>query len=119
MVLDPTPGAESRRDNRLGRRRPAKTGCVAEVRLGALGLGPDIGAGIIDVSEDGACVRVKAALQAGAQVEVRLTGPGCRKPVSVFATICWCRPDGKGFLAGLRLRRRLTHTELADLSRPA
>jgi len=90
---------------------------MAEVRLGALGLGPDLGAGLDDVSEDGLCVRVKAAVAPESQVEVRLAGPGRGKPVAVRGAVCWCRPDGGRFAAGVRLARRLTHSELSELAR--
>jgi hypothetical protein len=116
MVLD-EPSEAAPRNNRLGRRRAARAGGVAEVRLGALGLGPDLGAGLVDVSEDGACVRVKVAVASGAQVELKLAGPGRGKPVVVKGTVCWCRPDGGRFAAGVRLAGRLVHAELSDLAR--
>jgi hypothetical protein len=117
MVLDPGIDEAAPRNNRLGRRRAAKAGGVAELRLGALGLGPDLGAGLVDVSDDGACVRVKAAVAQGAQVELKLAGPGRGKPVAIRATVCWCRPEGGRFLVGVRLARRLTHSEMSELAR--
>jgi PilZ domain len=117
MTLDSAAGGDVRREHRVGRRRPARAGCAAQVRVGALGLGPDLGAGLIDVSENGACVRVKTALASGAQVELKLAGPGRGKPVTVMGTVCWCRPDGGRFMAGVRLARRLTYSEMGDLAR--
>ena len=117
MVSDPPAGESAVKPNRVGRRRPAKSGGVAELRLGAMGLGPDLGAGLVDVSEDGACVRVKAAIAPGAQVELKLAGPGRGKPVAIKGTVCWCRPDGGRFVAGVRLARRLTHAEMSELAR--
>jgi hypothetical protein len=100
MVLDPPEGESAAKPNRVGRRRPARAGGVAEVRLGALGLGPDLWAGLVEVSEDGACVRVKAALATGAQVELKVAGPGRGKPVAVRGRSAGAAPTAGGSWPG-------------------
>lgn len=121
LLLDaPAPAAPasvSGREKRLGRRRPARSGARVQFRRGALGLGPDLAVGLLDVSEDGARVRLKGAVDPGSEAEVLLARPGGGKPIKGMCEVRWCRPDGDGFLAGLRLRRRLSHADLLDLAR--
>jgi len=83
-----------------------------------MGLGPDLGAGLIDVSEDGVCVHLKAPLPTGAEAEVTFQRVGSHRPVKVMADVRWCvtDPDG-GCRAGLMLRHRMLYTELMDLTR--
>jgi hypothetical protein len=78
----------------------------------------DLGLGLIDVSADGACVRLTAPVERGEEVRVRLRRRGSKKAVEIIAETRWCRPEGGGvYVAGLRLRRRLTPAELTQLAR--
>jgi hypothetical protein len=114
MPFDVATPTFEERDRRLSRRLPAKDGAKVEVRTGALGLGPDLALGLVDVSEQGACVRVKSRLVRGAEVEVKLTGVGRGKAVAGPATVCWCRAAEGCHLVGLKLSRRLAYRELLD-----
>ena len=51
--------------DRLGRRWAARAGAKAEVRRLGPPLGPDLGAGLVDVSADGARVRLTAPATVG------------------------------------------------------
>jgi PilZ domain len=103
--------------NRLGRRWLARRGARAEVRRSQSSPGPDLGAGLVDLSLDGACVRLTAPLEVGDAVWVRLRRRGAPKGVEMPAEVRWCKPEGGGvFLAGLRLERPLTDHELAGLA---
>lgn len=105
-------------EKRISRRRPARSGARAEVRKGVLGLGSDLGSELIDVSEDGLCVKLKAPLDAKQEVEVILRGPGVGKATKCTAEVCWCRPEPAGmYQVGLRLRSRLSYAILTDLAR--
>jgi PilZ domain len=104
------------RNKRLLRRRPPRSGVKAEVRRGGTGLGPDLGLGLIDLSEDGLGLRLRAAARPGEEVEVVLLRSWNGKPLKVRAEVRWCRPDPDGsFLSGVRLRRRLCRREFQDL----
>lgn len=104
--------------DRLGRRWLARSGTRAEVRRPGPPVGPDIGAGLVDVSAVGARVRLTAPADVGEEVRIRLRRKGTRKSIEVAAEVRWCQPEGGGvFLAGLRLRRSLTPAELTDLAR--
>lgn len=112
------PAPPPRRNHRLCRRRPPRSGVRVECRRGALGLGPNLAAGLLDVSEGGAGVRLTAPAGIGEEVEVVLARPGGGRPVRGLGDVRWCQPAADGtYRAGVRLRRRLTHADLLDLCR--
>ena len=105
-------------NHRLARRRAITRKIGIEYRKGAMGLGPNLAVGLLDVSEDGLGVRIKVAVEPGDEAEVVLTSPGTRKAYKLLCEVRWCRDAGDGtFLAGMRLRRRLAYAELSDLAR--
>jgi hypothetical protein len=57
-------------------------------------------------------------MRTGDDAEVILVRSWNGRPVKLMGEIRWCRPDGAGaFLAGVRLRRRLSRKDLLDLVR--
>ncbi len=101
------------RDKRLSRRKPVKRGVVAQCRRGQLGLGADIAGGIVDISECGACLKVKVELKHAEDAEVVLVGVGRSKPLKVMCEVRSCIPDDAGaFRVGLRFRKRIPYAEL-------
>lgn len=92
-----------------------RAGVRVEVRSGAAGHGPNLAAGLVNVSEEGAAVVVSAQVRFGEQVEVvfvQASGVQLR----VMADIRWCNAVGRGqFEAGAQFRRRLTPEELLDV----
>ena len=115
LTAEAPPASASGPERRGGARRPAKPGVRAEVRRGALGLGPDLGLALLDVSADGLRIRLREAVRAGEEVEVGLQ-PADGAAIRTRGRIIWCRPAGGwAFLAGVRLRRRLTAEEVATL----
>jgi hypothetical protein len=88
------------------------------VRVGTSGLGRDLAAGLVNVSEDGVCVRITSALAPGSEAEIVLDKVGSSRPMKLVADVCWCTDDpAGGYRAGLRLRRRLAYKDLMDLAR--
>jgi hypothetical protein len=80
-------------------------------------MGPNLAAGLVELSEAGARVRLKLAVPVGEQFEVALWPPSCLKAVRERAVVRWCRPGQDGaFLAGVRFRRRLTADEVLLLA---
>jgi hypothetical protein len=115
---EPAPVVVPSRQDRLGRRWVARAGARAEVRRVGSARNPDLGAGLVDVSEDGACVRLTAPMESGEEVLVGLRPKGGRRGLRLRAEIRWCRPVGGGlYLAGLRLSRQLAEAEIAHLVR--
>ena len=114
---EPTPAAEPAPERRSGPRRKARHGTRAELRRGRMGMGPDLAIGVVDISQDGARVRLKAAVCPGEQVEVALWPPGGLRSVRGPAVVCWCRPAADGTAqAGVRFRQRLTANDLNKLA---
>jgi len=110
----PTTGpAAPQADKRLIRRKPAKSGVRVQCRRGQLGLGADVAVAVVDISDTGMCVVVKAALTKGEDAEVILAGVGRQKPLKLACEVRWCVPDGAaGFRAGLRFRKRIPYAEM-------
>jgi hypothetical protein len=110
------PSATQRAAGRTGDRRPARPGSRAEVRRAAAADGADLGAGLTDVSADGAGVRLTAPAAVGEPLDVGLVRPDGQPAARTRAAVLWCRPIGGGlYAAGLAFDRRLGLTELADL----
>lgn len=104
-------------DRRLGPRRPVTRRADVSLRAGTLGLGPNLATGLVDVSEEGLGVKLNGAVEPGAEVEVIVSFPVASKSFKLHGVVCWCNlGPGETFVAGIRLRRRLTHAELIEFS---
>jgi PilZ domain len=115
MSEQPPPTTPNRR---VARRRDPRPGVSVTFRPGSLGLGPDLALSLVDIHEDGLCLRLKSAVKAGTEAEVTLKSVGNRKPVKVEAEVRWCQEAKDGaFLVGLRLRKRMLHKDLSELLR--
>lgn len=104
-------------NRRASMRRPPRGRVSIECRRGIMGLGPNIGLTVIDVSQIGACIVSKVELPAGEEVELALTAPGQNKPLRLHATVArsLAKTD-QGWPTGLRFRRHLTYAELQSLT---
>jgi hypothetical protein len=104
-------------DHRFGPRWPVTRKVNLAVRSGMSGLGPDLAAGLVDMTQDGLGILLKEPIPAGMEVTIDLSLPGMEKPLRVLAEIRWCRPQGDTFRAGVRLLRRLSVPTLNNLTR--
>jgi hypothetical protein len=88
------------------------------MRKGAMGLGPNLAAGGVELSDDGIQLLSKVELKRGDDIEISLTAVGCSKAKTLMADVRWCRPDGEQpvFRVGARFRKRLTYMELCQLA---
>src|SRR5215212_2371462 len=115
--MEPTP-QDNTRNRRTSRRRPPRAGVKVAVRAGTMGLGPDLAAGVIDVSEDGLCLHLKAPLPVRTEAEVTFEKIGAGRPIKMVAEVRWCVTDADGgHRAGFQFRHRLPYTQLQDFSR--
>jgi PilZ domain len=103
-------------DRRVVRRRNLKHSVEISVRKGAMGLGPNIAAGGVELSADGVQLEVTDELRRGDEIEIHLTGVGRSKAVKFMADVRWCQPEpgGRTYLIGAGFRRRLTHNEISE-----
>ncbi len=107
-----------RPDRRLVSRQPVTQKVGLAVRGGVSGLGRDLGAGLVDVTQDGLGIHLKEMVPVGREVTIDLSLPGVGKPLRFAAEVRWCRANGNGtFRAGVRLRHRLPNPTLTDLTR--
>jgi PilZ domain len=82
-----------------------------------MGLGQNLAIALVDVSEDGLGLRLKAALGFGEEITIELNLPGVGKPLKLVADVRWCTALGDGsFHVGVKLRRRLMHGEVSNLN---
>ena len=106
------------KNRRASMRRPAKSGARATCTKGSMGLGANLALKVVDLSEEGVRLLVKALLEKGQEVEVTLMGPGLSRPLKVLAQVMWSTPAAEGnYWVGARFRKRLTYGELADIWR--
>lgn len=103
-------------DRRVVRRRPLKKGVGLTVRKGTMGLGPNLAAGGVELSDDGIQVLVKSELKKGDEIEIGLVGIGRSKAMTLVADVRWCRPteEGDAFAIGAKFRRRLGYAEVGQ-----
>jgi hypothetical protein len=91
----------------------------AAVYLEATDPGSDVALGLIDVSQDGAGLRLRTPLRPGEETYLDLYPPGGIDLVLVRrrAAVVWCRPEsGSSFRAGVRFTSQLTAEDLRVLA---
>jgi PilZ domain len=97
-------------------RLPAPPTARAMVRLGDPDTGTDVALGLVDVSEDGAGLRLRTAVRPGEVTYLALTPPDGTALIRRRAAVVWCQSMGTGsFRAGVRFRRRLSAEDLRVL----
>jgi Tfp pilus assembly protein PilZ len=83
---------------------------------GVLGLGQNVAVAIHNLSEEGACVLVRVALERGQEVELHLESLQHRRPIKVAARVVWVSPMEKdAWLIGLHFQRSLPYKEVQAL----
>jgi hypothetical protein len=103
-------------DDRYNRRRTITSGAAIVLRRGLTGTGPDLAIGLVDVNPDGIGVLLNASVIFGDEVEVELTSHSLTKPLKVAGEVRWSMAVGDGtYRAGIKLGRRLTPTDIANL----
>ena len=92
-------------------------GAALVLRRGFTGVGPNLAIGLVDVNPDGLGVQLNAPLTYGDEVEIELSSPGIGKPLRAVGEVRWSMAVGDGtFRAGIKLRRRLTPADIANLT---
>jgi hypothetical protein len=98
-------------------RRTAKRSSKASCRKGSLGLGPDVAIRVLDLSEGGLRLLVKAPLTVGQDVEIGLLAPGGIREVLRTAKVVWSVPTASGeHCVGVQFEKHLEYAMLIDLS---
>src|SRR5262245_36028128 len=119
VEADPASTRPAPDDRRRGRRYPVARQAQVECRKGSLGVGPNLCAAAVDLSEDGAGLVLRSSLALGQEVEVLLSAAGIPRPLKRLAQVVGQQElEGGGFGTEVRFDRRLTFTDLQRLTRP-
>src|SRR5262245_52389034 len=63
-------------EHRVSRRKKVTRRTQTSVRRGTMGLGRELGCGLVDVAEDGLGIRLKEFVVPGQELTIELTTPG-------------------------------------------
>ncbi len=112
-MTDPRPTSNRRR----GPRRRAQSGVRLSCVRGLSGLGPNLARSLLDVSECGARLLARSAVDPGREVEVSLQGPAEQRPHLHRGSVAWCVPAANGeFILGVRFQHYLSYEQLGRLA---
>jgi hypothetical protein len=113
--LSPIPRRGNRR--RSPRRQPRGNARIV-CRKGTLGLNPNVAESIGDVTQTGALLLLREALEPGQEVEVGLQAPGNVREFKMVGRIVWCSQAASGsFWVGIEFDKPLSYSAFQDLSR--
>jgi hypothetical protein len=106
-------------ERRLSPRRLPRGSVRVYLRLGGLDVGPDLAMSLHDLSEGGAALVVKEAVEIGKEVSVGLEGQSQSRPIVRIANVVWCRPAANGAYAiGVSFQKNLPYRDYTDLTQP-
>lgn len=105
-----------RPNKRRSRRQAPKGSTKVRAYRNAMGLGPNIAAGVLDLSETGVRLLLKEELTKGKEFEVVLESVS--KSIKVIAEVMWTVPTADGqFCTGARFGKTLSFADLSHVSR--
>jgi len=82
-----------------------------------MGLGPDIGLTLHNISEAGALLVVSAALQPSEEVELQFDAPTFPKPMRVLANVVRAAPvPGNLYCVAVRFQKLLCYADFSRLT---
>jgi hypothetical protein len=119
-MTTPKPGKASKPANRRSSQRKTPRRSVRiECRKGALGLGPNIACGFLDVSEGGVRMIVKEELEVGGEAEVILSSHGIKDAIKRVANVCWLVTlEGGQHAVGLHFQKLIAYRDVQLLAAP-
>lgn len=105
------------KNRRSAPRRSPKNSTRVLCRKGALGLGANMAVSVLDVSETGIRLLVKAGFKEKQEIEVLLSGAGQTQHATLLANVVWCVPAADGnFCIGARFQKPLPYGVLQLLT---
>jgi hypothetical protein len=116
METDVVPRQSNRR--RSQRRKP-RSSVKLQCRKGALGLGPNLSAGALDLSDSGVRLIVTQALDTMAEVEIVIDGYGMKRPVRRVANVRWqVRMENGNFCTGVEFQKQIDYRDWQNFASP-
>ncbi len=103
---------------RWPRKKPRSTAKV-ECRKGTLGLGLNLAVSLLDISEAGVRLILKAGLNFGDEVEIVIRDFGPSNSIKRVGDVMWCLPlqDGR-FCVGVRFEKWISFGEIQQVAKP-
>jgi hypothetical protein len=106
------------KNRRKAMRKTPRGTAKVECRRGSSGLGKNLVAQFLDLSEGGARLVVSEALAPKQEVEVLIFGASQSKPLKRLANVCWLLAlEGGNFCVGLEFQKRLLFAEVSQNAR--
>src|SRR5262245_39035984 len=108
----------NRINQRRSRRKPPKGSTRVRAYRNSMGLGPNIGLGVLDVSEIGVRLILKEALPVHQEFEIHFETVAGSKSVKVIAKVIWivAMADGN-YCVGAQLGKPLNYVDFQDFAR--
>jgi hypothetical protein len=112
-----TPGANHPKNRRATHRRIPRHSIKLQCRRGASGLGANLAAQFLDVSERGVQLLVTDLLKTGDEIEIVLEGYGFRGAIRRIGEVRWvCPLESGGCRIGVRFNKYINFRELQNLT---
>jgi hypothetical protein len=89
-----------------------------ECRRGSHGLGADLARAAVDLSQTGACLVLKAALERGQEVELIIHGHGLPRPLRRLGRVVWAVPADDGCRVGIHFANPIPYMDLQSIAAP-
>ncbi|HEV3258845.1 MAG TPA: PilZ domain-containing protein [Gemmataceae bacterium] len=109
--------ASSNKNRRQSIRRMPKGKPRISCLKGSLGLGRNIGAAVLDISETGIRMIVSVPLEKRQEIEVTVEGPAQPHPVKLMADVVWCVATADNrYCIGARFQKHLNYADFGRLT---
>jgi hypothetical protein len=106
-------------NRRRSQRRKPRGSVRLQCRKGSLGLGPNVAAGALDLSESGVRLIVTQALDAMAEVEVVIDGYGMNRPLKRVGNVRWqVKMDNGQFCTGVEFQKYIEYRDWQNFASP-
>jgi hypothetical protein len=114
--------SESAKNTASNRRRALRRSPKSSTRISchpnALGVGKNLAASLLDLSEFGVRLLVKVNLKPGQEVHIGLEGMGHRRAIRVAGHVAWAVPAADGSCCiGVEFQKPLPYADLLELAR--
>ena len=106
-------------NRRRSPRRKPRTSVRIECRKGSHGLGANLSAGLLDISDTGVRMIVTQALDVMVEVEIIITAYGMRQPIKRLGIIRWqVKMENGQFCTGVEFHKRIDYRDWQNLASP-
>jgi PilZ domain len=107
-----------KQNRRRSLRKQLRSAIKVQCRKGSFGFGQNIFETFLDLSEGGVRLIIKAPLELGDEVEVRLEGLNVIRPVVRVAKVVWSLPLESGhYCVGFQFAKNLAFADLQRLTK--